>query len=165
MDIEIAEFYPREYSPESEILIGTLRIRIADLGLEILGCHVSKKKDTWFFSLPNRRGVCHKTGKPIHYPIFSFVNRNMNEDLLDALRDQGKSFIEHWIEDSGQSFLSQLKERQAVELRPALTKPKIQAMAADQKSKVPAEKPKAKVFVTPPPLKKPMRSSSKYERQ
>lgn len=169
MDIEIKEFYPSEYHQERGILLGTLRIRIADLGLEILGCRVSKKKDTWFFSLPNRRGVCHKTGKPVHYPIFSFVNRNMNEDLLYAIQDQGKSFVEHWIEDSGQSFLSQQAQRQAVESKPAPTKsqaehdkPKIQALAADPKSTAPAAPTKPKIFITPPPMKKPVRSSPKY---
>ena len=34
MDIEIAEFYPKEHRPDCETLIGSLRIRLAELGIE-----------------------------------------------------------------------------------------------------------------------------------
>ena len=45
MKVEVIEFYPLEYKKEKEFLCGTLRIKLPDIGIHLLGIFVSKTKN------------------------------------------------------------------------------------------------------------------------
>lgn len=45
MNIEILEFYPLEKNDEKQNLTGTLRIRLVEFEIEILGIYVSKERE------------------------------------------------------------------------------------------------------------------------
>lgn len=94
MEVEITEFYPIERNEEKGVLTGTLRIKLTDLGIHILGIYVTKRNDSWYFRLPGSKGVDHKTGNEIRYPIFTFDDRNKQSALMKAIREQGRAFIE-----------------------------------------------------------------------
>lgn len=94
MNVEIIEFYPIECREDKELLTGTLRIRLPDIGIQILGIFVSKNKDSWFFALPGRKGVDHKTGKAVRYPFVSFDSRETQKELIEAIREKAPEFIE-----------------------------------------------------------------------
>lgn len=137
MNVEIVEFYPIEWNKERNSLTGTLRINLSDIGIHILGVYVTKKKDYWHFNLPGRNGTHHKTGEPVRYPFIVFDDKEMQRRLIDAIRVQGRAFIENKLADT--------------------TNPLIWPQHKTNKSNgngsaVSPAKPK--VWVTPPPLKK-----------
>jgi hypothetical protein len=100
MEIEVVEFYPMEHDEERGILTGTLRVKLPEIGIDILGIYVSKRKKSWIFSLPGRNGVNHKTGDRCRYPCISFENREKQDALIAALRENGRSFIEKRLADT-----------------------------------------------------------------
>lgn len=132
MNIEIVEFYPVDIYPESQGLTGSLRVRLPDLGVELLGCFVSKRGDTWFISLPSKKGVHHVTGALVSYPVLVFTDKEKTRELVNAIRSEGRKFVEKMIEDKGLLSLAPQKPRNEV---------------ADVAT---PHKPKMKVFVDPP---------------
>jgi len=98
MNIEVIEFYPMERDEEKEILTGTLRIKLPDIGIHILGIWCSKKKESWIFSLPGRTGI-NETGEKVRYPCFVFEDREKQKDLITAIRKNGRDFIEKRLAD------------------------------------------------------------------
>lgn len=94
MNIEIVEFYEIDRNDEREMLTGTLRIRLPDIGIEILGIYVSKKKERWFFSLPMRVGRDNKTGEAVRYPCLVFTDPAKHKSLIEAIRREAIPFIE-----------------------------------------------------------------------
>lgn len=104
MKIEFIEFYPAEM--KEGILNGTLKIKLPDLGIYLLGIFVSRRNDRWFFSLPTRQGVDAKSGELIRYPLFAFEDREKQRLLIQAIRTQGPSFVEKRISEiEGQPIL------------------------------------------------------------
>ena len=75
-------------------MTGSLRIKIVDLGINVLGIFVSRKKDSWFFSLPSKISNHHLTGEIVKYPIFSFENKEKQFELITQVREKGRAFIE-----------------------------------------------------------------------
>lgn len=132
MDVEILEFFPGEYDPGRGILTGTLKIRLPEIGVELLGCFVSKRGDTWFISLPSKKGVHHVTGALVSYPVLVFTDKEKTRELVNAIRSEGRKFVEKMIEDKGLLSLAPQKPRNEV---------------ADVAT---PHKPKMKVFVDPP---------------
>lgn len=100
MDIEIIEFYPIDRDESRDTLTGTLRINLPEIGIHILGIFVSKRKETWFFSIPGRNGTHHETGKWIFYPHIVFDDREKQAELMAAIREKGKAFIESRLADT-----------------------------------------------------------------
>lgn len=98
MNIEVIEFYPTEYREDKGILTGTLRIKLPDIGIHILGIYVSKRKNSWFFTMPGRNGVHHETGESIRFPFLVFEDREKQKELLVAIREKGKAFIENKLD-------------------------------------------------------------------
>lgn len=98
MNIEILEFYPIERNEEKGLLTGTLRIKLPDWRLHILGIHVSKRKDYWHFTLPGR--VNNDAEKPIRFPYVAFEDREKQRQLIDAVRSQAPCFIEKRLADT-----------------------------------------------------------------
>src|ERR1700733_7278405 len=100
MNIEIVEFYPLEWNEVKGLLTGTLRVKLPDLGIHILGIHVSKRKDFWYFNLPGRNGIHHETGEIVRYPFIAFDDREKQHALMEAIRQQGRAFIEKRLADN-----------------------------------------------------------------
>lgn len=99
MNIEILEFYPIECNEDKEILTGTLRIKLCDFGIHILGIWVKRRKNSWYFTMPGRNGTHHETGETIRYPFIVFEDREMQRILMEAIREQGRAFIEKKLAD------------------------------------------------------------------
>jgi hypothetical protein len=112
MNIEIVEFYPIEFNEEKGVLTGTLRIKLPDLGLHILGIHVSKRKERWHFTLPGRQGIKHDTGELIRYPFITFENREKQKELMGAIREKGREFIEKRLSDKENLIVFTQKKEQ-----------------------------------------------------
>ena len=100
MNIEILEFYPLEYREKNSALTGTLRIKLPDIGIHILGVFVSKRKDSWYFMLPSRNALCHKTGEQVRYPLIVFEDRDRQKELMSAIREKGRIFLEKILADT-----------------------------------------------------------------
>lgn len=94
MLLEVIEFYPLEWKKERDFLTGTLRIKLPDIGIHILGIYVSKRNGSWFFALPSRQSFDHATGKQIRYPVIAFENRDQQKELIEAIREKAPAFIE-----------------------------------------------------------------------
>jgi hypothetical protein len=138
MKIEFIEFYPIEM--KEGIVNGTLKIRLPDLGIILLGIFVSKRKDRWFFNLPTRQGVDAKSGELIRYPLFAFEDREKQRLLIQAIRTQGSSFVEKRISEiEGQPILKpheptkDLPKENVSEAEKKLTEPKKAQIKANDK--------------------------------
>lgn len=156
MNIEIVDFFSIDKNPEKGLLNGTLRIKLPDLGIHILGIYVSKRKDTWFFNLPSKRAH-HETGEIVHYPCFVFEDKEKHRELIDAIRMKGREFIERWLTETKDLIITQ--EQQPEQAEPAKTQDKA---ILNKVSVFSAKKPK--IFITPPPLKKTFKRSTPYGR-
>ncbi len=114
MNIEILDFYPVEYKEQKGILSGTIKAKLTDFGILILGIYVSKNKDRWFFSLPGRRGI-NSEGEEVHYPAISFEDREKQKELISAIREKGREFIEQKIADVENPIILPQQTKQSVE--------------------------------------------------
>lgn len=94
MNIEVIEFYSEHEDQEKRMLKGTLHVYIVDYGIDIRSILVSKSKNFWFFGLPQRFGIDKDTKAKVTYPIFSFVDREKNDDLKQLIFKEGKAYIE-----------------------------------------------------------------------
>lgn len=156
MNIEIVEFYPLERNEDKEILTGTLRVKLPDIGIHILGIYISRRKDYWHFSLPGRNGFHHETQQPVRYPFIVFEDREKQRALMDAIREKGRDFIEHRLADTeNPPVVPQLKQQQAKQVE----HPKIRDNATDAKGTAFIAKPQPvkptgmKQWVDPPKRK------------
>lgn len=166
--IEIKDFYPLEYEPEKNFLSGTMRVRLVDAGIDILGIYVTKKGDAWFFNMPGKKGIHHETGEPVRYPFVVFTERERQSGFMKVLREQGKAFVEARLADTRRPIVCPPRPQQA---SPAAspTKPSDKvteaAVAASNSKPAPALKELAqKKWITPPPRKLPA-SASKFSRK
>lgn len=94
MEIEIVEFYPLEGNESTGFISGTLKIRLSEQGIIIMGVFVSRSKGRYFFSMPGRMGVHHKTGEKIRYPAIVFEDHEKQKELMEAIRNKAPAFIE-----------------------------------------------------------------------
>lgn len=99
MNVEILEFYPLEKNESGTKINGTIRVRLPDIGVQILGIYVTKKNNTWFFNLPKKNGVDKNTGEKIFYRTFLFEDHEKNADMINAIREKGIEFIENQMKD------------------------------------------------------------------
>ena len=115
MKIEVIEFFPITRDDVRGVLTGTLRVKIPEVGLHILGIFVSKKKNFWFFTLPGKKGIHHETGEPVRYPFVVFEGEQQRE-LMDAIRTHGRAYIEKRLDDKENPLViqkTQLRPREA----------------------------------------------------
>jgi|SRR6185295_11816685 len=96
MNIEIIEFYP--LFRDAYQYTGTLRLRLIDIGIDLLGVHVKRTKDRWFFNIPFKTGIDDE-GKQVQYPLVSFSDKEKQRDLINTLREKAPAFIEERIKD------------------------------------------------------------------
>jgi|ERR1700722_2751188 len=126
MNIEIVEFYPLECDAERKTLTGTLRIKLPDIGIHLLGIFVRKNKDRWHVTIPGRKGIHHETGEEVRYPFISFEDTGRQHELITGIRKQGQKFIEKRLADAESPVI--WPRRQQV---PAMMVPQ-QSMADDE---------------------------------
>ena len=112
MNIEIIEFYLKEQNESKGFLNGTMRIKLPEIAIHILGINVVKKKDNWFFELPSRIGFDHVTGNSIKYPCFSFSNKEKQRSLVESIKIKGKEFVEAWTAKHGSHRSFKTAEKQ-----------------------------------------------------
>lgn len=158
MEIEVIDFYPIERDEDRGILTGTLRVKLPDVGIHILGVYVSKRKDSWIFSLPGRSGVHHQTGQKVRFPAIAFEDKERQRDLIAAIREKGRAFIEARLSDPSKPLIFPEKnEKERKEAKPSL----VSKDAARAKEAEAIAKPKAnpsiagKQWVDPPAKKMP----------
>lgn len=119
INIEIVEFYPIERNEDKDLLSGTLRVRLCDFGIDILGIFVSKRKDFWYFTLPGQRGIHHETGESIRYPYLAFEDREKQRALMEEIRSKGRVYIEKRLADKENELIF----RQNQQKQPSRTQP------------------------------------------
>ena len=164
--VEILEFYPIEKNDEKEILTGTIRAKLPHVGIHILGIFISKRKDYWHFSLPSRQGIHHETGEPVRYPLVLFEDRDKQRELIDAIRKEGRAFIERWLSETEIPLIfSQAPQQESG----GVETPKAQDKPAAPKETVLIEKQKPRPSITAkewrdPPPQLQLRSVSKFAR-
>lgn len=112
MNIEIVDFYPIAIE-EDEGLTGTIRVRLLDFGIDILGIFVQKRKDSWYFTFPGKTARHHKTGEEIRYPFIVFEDREKQKVLMAAIRAQGRDFIEQRLADTENPLWLPVKKQPA----------------------------------------------------
>lgn len=100
MNIEVLEFYPFDENKNNDFIRGTLKIRLPEQGMVIMGIFASRSKGRYFFKLPSRTGADHKTGEKVEYPIVIFEDKEKNKELIEAIREKGQLFIEARLADT-----------------------------------------------------------------
>lgn len=97
--VEIKNVYPFERDDQKQFIKGGLHVvvKVGDVELNIRGIFANKRNGRWFFSMPYRNGICHKTGNTVPYPILLFSDPQMNKDLLEAIYAKAPVFIEDWL--------------------------------------------------------------------
>lgn len=154
MNIEILEFYLTLLDQEREILTGTLRIKLCGLGIHILGAYVSRRKNSWYFSLPGRKGVHHETGESVRYPFIVFEDQEEQRALIEAIKEQGRIFVEKRLADTNNPLVVPQKTK-TLSNRVGHGKgidnlTKVKEMTSMEKTTTPI---KSKGWFTPPPRK------------
>lgn len=94
MKVEIVEFYEEERDDTRQRLRGSLHVFLPELNIDIRGCTVSKKKNYWHITLPFRKGFDHEKSEFVRYPVFSFLDREKNNELIREVRIEGRRYIE-----------------------------------------------------------------------
>jgi hypothetical protein len=96
MNIEIIDFYPLH--KDAHQYTGTIRLRIIDIGIDLLGVHAKRTKDKWYFNIPFKTGVDDK-GNFVQYPLISFEDKEKQRALVNSIREKAPAFIEARIKD------------------------------------------------------------------
>lgn len=144
--IEIIDAYPIGTNSQNGSIFGTLRVKLVDLGIELLGVFFVKKflpEVRWDFKLPTRAGIDHVTGRRVTYPTIVFSNPKMQTELMAAIFEKGPSYIESRIADPEKLFVFPQKLESAFNL----SKP-----ASQGKDMNAQQNPKEDSFKTAKPL-------------
>lgn len=99
--IEIVNFYIINREDSKQFMQGTLHVYLVDLEIDLRGVFVSKKKDFWHFSLPLQKALDSEK-KTNRYPVISFRDRDKTTQLLQAIREKGKPYIEEYLKTNTQ---------------------------------------------------------------
>jgi hypothetical protein len=97
MNIEIVEFYPLSRDDTKQELKGSMHVYLSDFQLDLRGIHVYRKKNYWFFRLPQQWTVDPDTGEKNFFPVISFVSKDQNDQLIDSIRKAGIEYIEEKV--------------------------------------------------------------------
>jgi hypothetical protein len=153
MDVEILQFFPTEHDENKRIITGTLKVRIIGLGLLILGVFVQKRKDNWFFGMPNKKGV-NPEGLLVSFPCIAFENPEQQRKLMAIIRERGITFIEKQIAENSLKFPPTQQRSQKPAIPPTSRE---SAVAQKQTLSINRSKPEQSVaeknWMDPPPRK------------
>lgn len=97
MNIEIVGFYEDSRDDAKQHLIGTLHVYLIDEEIDLRGIYVTKKKESWWFGMPQRKGKDEETGKAVWYPTFTFTDIEKQKSLMVAIRKGGREYIEKHV--------------------------------------------------------------------
>jgi hypothetical protein len=102
MEVEVKNFYPlpNERDDHQGYVKGSLHVavQIGDVELNIRGVLACKKGGQWFFHLPSKIGIDHRTGQSVKYPILSFgLDSPLNKVLLDGIYEKGPVAVEAFL--------------------------------------------------------------------
>lgn len=109
MEIEFLKFYEVSRDDSRGHLSGTLHIRFPELGLNLKGIYVVKKKDFFHVSLPNKKCYDKSTEKEINYSTFLFDEKEKNDELMKILKTQGREFLLKYLCETPQISPQELK--------------------------------------------------------
>ena len=111
MKIDIIEFYPQVFDATKQILTGSLHIYIAEYDVDLRGLFVTRKGNSWHFSMPSRQTV-DATGAPVRYPCFTFRSKERQKELMDAVRANGQKYIEGRLADTENPIIFPQQKKQ-----------------------------------------------------
>lgn len=96
MDLELAEFYLSQQKKEKGYLQGTLKVKLASLGISILGVIAVKNSSThpWRFFMPQKFGIDPDSGEQRRYPIVVFNEPEQTKQFFEVLKERAPDFIE-----------------------------------------------------------------------
>lgn len=120
MKIEIIEFYPIKIK-EPEIISGTIKIKLTEIGLYMQGIYVSKFKNKWSINLPGQIGFDPIEKKKCRFTYLFFEDQITQKTLIKSLREIVPSFIEKRISDKSKPLTfqpSRLKVKKTFEKKP-----------------------------------------------
>lgn len=175
-DFKIIKFYEIKRDDKRDYLSGTLHIRF-DIGLNIKGIFINKKKDCFFVSTPNRSGYDRSTNNFISYSTVMFQERDVQRKFIETLREKAKIFIEEYLIENPEPLppipkeirpqnAGQQKRQESVQEKDAVIvaySPSTASEAATEQAEKPLEKaapiaPKRN-WITPPERKKIVRKT------
>jgi len=104
MNIEIIEFFPHEVNESKGLLNGSLKVKLVDLGIILMGVLASKRKGVYFFTMPGKFCDSHDTGRKIRFPFVVFEDPERQRTLINAIREKGIAFIEALLSDPERSL-------------------------------------------------------------
>lgn len=177
MNVEILEFFVQER--DKHYLTGTMKVRLIDFDMLIMGIYVTKSKTSWWFEMPFKTTRDKETNAKITYPVVTFLDREKTYILKSAIREKGIEFIQKYLQDNPYVDLEQeskpKSENQAklkVQERPEIKsdqkksveiqneKKNINAAPIVKNSNIRIPAPSSSGWIEPPPLK--IKQKKKY---
>jgi len=110
MKIEIVNFYKALHLDNKKSkFVGTMRVRLPEIGIEILGVSISKTNRGYFICLPQKKGFDHVTKNEIVYSVFIFCDKSKQKEFMDCLI---KACVDHMLKltESGLESQEEAKE-------------------------------------------------------
>jgi hypothetical protein len=101
MKVEILEFYLHVDNREDDFINGDMKIRLPELGIDILG----------------RKTICKKTGLPIQFPYLVLSDKLKQKELFNEILKAGSIYIENLLKKQivSQKTIEEPKPIQSVE--------------------------------------------------
>lgn len=124
MNLEVIDVYPLGENPDNGSIFGTMRVRLPDQKIDILGVFFVKKMERWTFKLPTRLAT-DRTGRRVDYPVIVFSDREMQSELMDAIFEKGPAFIEKRITDPEKPLIFPKRLPLALEAKKTLRYPNL----------------------------------------
>jgi len=93
MKLEIIEFYPTVWDKQRDFMHGTMRVKLPEYRIEILGVCVTYKNDMWHIKLPNKPGYDNIKNKHTRYPLVNFIDEDEKRQFFDILLKTAPDFI------------------------------------------------------------------------
>lgn len=97
MKIEIVDFYLKKKTGPK--IMGTMHIYLIDYKMDIRGIHVYGSEKKYFYFLPSKSAIDPETKNKIWYPLISFSDQKLVNDLKDFLIKNGGKFINKRLEE------------------------------------------------------------------
>lgn len=94
IELEVVEFYPNKHDKIKDFLSGTLHVYLISHDIDIRGIYVRKKGKHWFFGMPYAWGTDPDTKQKVKFPVFTFTNRRMTEQVQKLSIELGRKYIE-----------------------------------------------------------------------
>lgn len=125
MKVECVAFHTVFRDDAKKTLIGTAKVLLPEIGIEIRGCQYTKRKSKVFASLPHKTDYSNGIQK-IAYPTVSFTSypimHQLKKNLIKAVAEYVEKTVlstplEGVIDNSRKTFNQKLKSPPSVEGR------------------------------------------------